>query len=66
MRHVRIYYVILMRSNSVGLGQCSFHQKAGLAHVQLAAVARFEFGHDLAHILDAARAEFGLDRCDRG
>src|SRR6187399_1857540 len=49
-----------------GLGEALLHPPAGLAHVEHGGVARLQFGHHAAHVLDPARAKLGLDRLDRG
>ena len=48
------------------LSERRFHQRAGLAHIELAAVAGLKRSDDFAHVLHRGGAEFGLDRVDGG
>src|SRR5690606_1104819 len=50
-----------LRSAEAGL-----YEAGCLAEIHLPGKARFQFGHDLAHILDRFGADFRLDRFDGG
>ena len=68
-RHTRTKFIQPLRGKrhaSLLLGKRRFHQTASLAHIEFCTVAGFELGHDLAHVFDAFRAHFSLDRFDRG